>query len=376
MMASSLRSRLLLSYGLLTAVLLCLVSAGAALALLRNPLVYEDASQQLRAAQQAVHARPDLFQAAGPDDSPGLVQQIETRLGVRAVLFDREAAVTADSQAGSSPSLLFALPRLAVLGQRDEIGLARDTSGRVWLVIVQRLDEQAWLVLAVRRPRLAFVEFFTSEFLRPVTVAGLVGLLLSLLISFAMAGWISAPLRRIAAASDGVAAGQFQRIRPEGPGEVKRLAHSFNHMVGRVQAAQQSQRDLVANVSHELKTPLTSIQGFTQAILDGVAHSPEEVHQAAQVIYAEANRMARLVQDLVSLARLEAGTADLQSAPLDMAALARAMADRFRPQAAQAGVTLVVAAPGPAMLHGDADRLAQVLSNLVDNAIKFTPAGG
>ena len=102
-------------------------------------------------------------------------------------------------------------------------------------------------------------------------------------------------------------------IAPHGPHEVKELTQAFNEMNTRVQTSQKSQREFVANVSHELKTPLTSIQGFAQALLDGTAATPEAQKQAAQVIYDESGRMHRMVLDLLDLARLDAGTLDLQT---------------------------------------------------------------
>jgi two-component system sensor histidine kinase ResE len=147
-------------------------------------------------------------------------------------------------------------------------------------------------------------------------------------------------------------------------------------MTQRVQDAIQSQRDLVANVSHELKTPLTSIQGFTQAILDGVSLNPEEIHQAAEAIFDESNRMSRLVQDLVTLARLETEMADLHRTPVDISALVRGVTEKFRPQAVKDGVQLNLDVPDLNWLLGDEDRLVQVITNLVDNAIKYTDRQG
>src|SRR6185503_14047030 len=105
------------------------------------------------------------------------------------------------------------------------------------------------------------------------------------------------------------------------------LVGTFNEMTARVQAGQQSQRDFVANVSHELKTPLTSIQGFSQAILDGAASDPESVRHAAGVIHAEAERMGRLAADLLELARLDAGQVTLRREPVDLDQLLRAVAE-------------------------------------------------
>jgi signal transduction histidine kinase len=161
----------------------------------------------------------------------------------------------------------------------------------------------------------------------------------------------------------------------KGPREVQTLTRTFNEMTARVQASQKSQRDFVANVSHELKTPLTSIQGFAQAILDGTADTPEARQQAARVIHDEAGRMHRMVLDLLDLARLDAGIADFQRAPVDIPTLLDSVVEKFTPQARKTGISFQVQAPALPPLIGDGDRLAQVLTNLVDNAMKFTPGG-
>ena len=374
-MAASLRTRLLLSYGLLIAVLMCLFSLGSLAGLLRNPLVYESTAQQLRTAQRAINSHADLLAALSSAPDAARVKQAAGLLNVRVVLAGADGTVLADSQSGVA-ALRTQPVRLRLLAQRNEIAFLGDDANRLWLVLVQAIGEGPYLVLAVSRPRLVIFELFNNEFLRPVILTGLTGLGLAVLIALGMAQWISAPLRRIGRAADAMAAGQYTPIPLEGPTEVRHLAASFNHMVQRMQDALQSQRDLVANVSHELKTPLTSIQGFTQAILDGVAQTPQEVRQAAEVIFNESNRMSRLVQDLVTLARLEAETEDLARAPLDITALVGGVVEKFRPQAAQAGVQLDLEAPDLPRLVGDGDRLVQVFSNLVDNAIKYTPAGG
>jgi signal transduction histidine kinase len=158
---------------------------------------------------------------------------------------------------------------------------------------------------------------------------------------------------------------------------VQDLTRAFNSMIARVESSQKSQRDFVANVSHELKTPLTSIQGFAQALLDETADTPAARQQAAQIIYNEAGRMHRMALDLLDLARLEAGTADLKMSAVDVRALLQNIVDKFTPQAQKANISLQlnVAAHLPVLI-GDGDRLAQVFTNLLDNALKFTPANG
>jgi signal transduction histidine kinase len=166
-------------------------------------------------------------------------------------------------------------------------------------------------------------------------------------------------------------------ISPRGPHEVQDLTRAFNAMISRVESSQKSQRDFVANVSHELKTPLTSIQGFAQAMLDDTADTPEARKQAAQIIYDEAGRMHRMALDLLDLARLEGGIADLEMSPVDIGVLLRSVVEKFIPQAQKAGIRLQTNIPEnlPTLL-GDGDRLAQVVTNLVDNALKFTPVNG
>ena len=185
------------------------------------------------------------------------------------------------------------------------------------------------------------------------------------------------PLQQVILAARKYPSEETKSVSPRGPHEVQALTRAFNSMVARVQRMQRSQRDFVANVSHELKTPLTSIQGFAQAILDDTADTPEARKQAAQIIYNEAGRMHRMALDLLDLARLEAGTADLKMSSVDMGLLLRTIVEKFMPQAQKAGVNLQLNIPEPLpALVGDGDRLAQVFTNLVENALKFTPANG
>ena len=200
---------------------------------------------------------------------------------------------------------------------------------------------------------------------------------LSLVVAFFFARWIADPLQKVVLAARAMPSAEIKPVEPQGPHEVQDLTRAFNSMIARTQASQKSQRDFVANVSHELKTPLTSVQGFAQAILDGAADSNETRQQAAQVIYDESGRMHRLVLDLLDLARLDAGTADITMLPVNMSALLNAIQEKFMPQSQKASVEVKVeAAANLPNLTADGDRLAQVFTNLVDNALKFTPRGG
>ncbi|HZG85205.1 sensor histidine kinase [Paenibacillus sp.] len=138
-------------------------------------------------------------------------------------------------------------------------------------------------------------------------------------------------------------------------------------------------KDFVANVSHELRTPLSMLQGYSEALLDDIVSTPEERRELAQVIYDESLRMGRLVQDLLDLARMEAGRLVLNAVETDLTPLLQRVHRKFAAHARERGVTITLeadAAPGAlTLLRADEDRLEQVFTNLLDNAIRHTPAG-
>jgi signal transduction histidine kinase len=233
------------------------------------------------------------------------------------------------------------------------------------------------LAFATPQPRGVALSWARDNLLVPLVWAGLAALVLSTLLALLLGQSVAKPLRRVAAAAEGISQGESDTRAPvSGPSEVKALARSFNSMADQVEAAQQSQRDFVANVSHELKTPLTSIQGFSQALLDGTAAEPAAVARAADIIYEEAQRMRRMVDDLLILARFDAGQVEIGQEPLDLGLLLRGCVEKLAPQAEEAGVVLEVDVPETLWTTGDADQLAQVFANLVDNGIAHTGPGG
>jgi two-component system sensor histidine kinase BaeS len=205
-----------------------------------------------------------------------------------------------------------------------------------------------------------------------------IAFLVSILVAFLLARSITRPLLGLTRATRALARGDYaQRVPVSGSDEVAELGGSFNQLAQDLDQVRRREKDFLANISHDLKTPLTSIQGFAGALVDGTC-PPDAYPAVARIIHDEAQRMGRLVGDVLQLSRLEAGDLPLTLAPLDLADLLRAAARRFAAAAQDAGVTLRVEAPADRTLTilGDQGRLEQVLGNLIENALRYTPSGG
>jgi signal transduction histidine kinase len=186
---------------------------------------------------------------------------------------------------------------------------------------------------------------------------------------------MSAPLSDLLEAAGRIAEGDYStRVAEKGTSETRALARAFNGMAVRLQTASEQRRNLLADVTHELRTPLTVIQGNLEGMLDGV-YSADEARLKS--ILEETQILARLVEDLRTLALAESGALQLRKELTDLAALIGETVSVFRAQADAAGVTIdIQTATGAPSLNLDPERLRQVLSNLVSNALRYTSRGG
>ena len=207
-------------------------------------------------------------------------------------------------------------------------------------------------------------------------LAGGIALIVASLVGFLVSRSIYRPIQRVAAASRSVARGQLQqRVDVGGSQEAQELARSFNQMTEEVERQQTALRDFLANVSHDLQTPLTSINGFSQALMDDVVRGDEQGN-AYRIIEDESRRLLRLVEGLLDLSRIEAGQVQVEASPVDVGALLDHVGELFALRAQELDVRLSVAPSEVGEVLGDWDRLDQVMGNLLDNALRHTPPGG
>ena len=256
------------------------------------------------------------------------------------------------------------------------------TDGRVFIYAAYPLTKLAALTvtsieaIVVAAPRTGSLAVLAGLFI-PFTVGGIIALVTSLIIAILFARSIYSPLNKVKEAAHKVAQGDYeQRVPEEGPREVKELAAGFNHMTEQVKQSQLQLRHFVADVSHELKSPLTAIQGFSQALIDGTANDEETCTKAASIINTESKRMRRQVDELLDLSRMQSGQFKMTRETVNISELLRHCHDIFDVQAKEKNVQLKMALENPLFVSGDSDRLEQLFCNLLDNAVKNTPAGG
>ena len=205
--------------------------------------------------------------------------------------------------------------------------------------------------------------------------AGVVSAAIALIMARWLARGMTQPLRDMAQAARRMETGDYStRVHTPSRDEVGQLAEAFNTMSAELEGVERLRRDLVANVSHELKTPITAIRAHLENLLDGVEQPDPET---LQVMLAQSERLGRLVDQLLDLSRLESGDVPLDRAPVLIAPLVSQVLSEIDVARTDRGVAVTSEVPEdlpPAL--ADRERVHQVLFNLVDNAIRYTPSGG
>ena len=199
-----------------------------------------------------------------------------------------------------------------------------------------------------------------------------VSMLLGVLLAFFIARSQTQPIKEIDSAVREFTKGDLsRRVELHCGGELERLGSSINRMAGELSSLEESRRSFVANVSHELRSPMTSIKGYVQAMLDGTI-GDEDRARYLRVVLDETNRLSDLVRDLLDLSRLESGKFPMEIAPFDANEMMRRILIRFEQRIDEKHIDVDVAfADDPCFALGDVNRINQVVSNFIDNAVKF-----
>jgi two-component system sensor histidine kinase BaeS len=227
---------------------------------------------------------------------------------------------------------------------------------------------------------------FLTNVNQAILISGFIATLVVVIISLFLVRRLTRPLASLTAAAEQMRRGDYSRRvePPRSQDELGRLSQSFNQMAETIESditelrrQEQLRRDLLANIAHDLATPLTAIQGFSEALGDDVISDPAARQETAQLIAREVQRMRRLVADMQQMTSLESGRVRLDLAPLDIHGLVDETLAVIGPECEQAGIALRNEIdPRTPLVLADSDRVTQVLLNLLDNARRHTPSGG
>ncbi len=338
--------RRILRYVAAAAALSCALTVAVAIVLVRGQLSH----QRLRALERQADVVSAIGGAPGAL-TPGEHVYVLNRLRPRRVGPRRSALILAR------------IPDPTV-GQ-GQLTLA----GRSYLYAARRTGDGA--VVLIAPAALLFGEW--RPFLVSLLLAGAGGLLLAAAVSWLLARRLSAPIGELSQATGRLAGGALDvRVRADGDDELAELGRAFNRMAADLAQARAAQQGFLESVSHELKTPLTSIRGYAEAAVDGAVAAD----RAIPIIGAEAQRLERLVGDLLDLARLQRAEFTVEREDLVLREVAEEIVRRHAPAAAALGVTLALDSQAAAPARADRGRLLQAVSNLVENALRLTPEGG
>ena len=216
---------------------------------------------------------------------------------------------------------------------------------------------------------------FRTAVTEAVLVSSAMALITAVIVSIFVSRRVVTPISKMTQASQRIAAGRYrERVMVPGRDELAQLADSFNQMAETLEQTETMRRNLIADVAHELRTPLSSIKGYMEGLIDKVLPAEAGTYQQ---IYEEADRLQRLVTNLHELSRVEAGAFELDSKPMAITDLIEHIALRLKPQFDEKGITLDLDLTSNLPdIRIDEDRISQVLVNLIGNALQYTPQGG
>jgi two-component system, OmpR family, sensor kinase len=287
-----------------------------------------------------------------PGQDPGLTRLTTTDVGER---LPRDRLVTFEFvPPGEDRTFLAAAQPLRLEGLPSPFGT---------LIVAKPKDElrAAWMTLAGR---------LALAFLVGIVVVGGLALYLSRRITH--------PVLSLSAAADEIAEGRYDVEVPRVPGggEVGHLADRFREMAARLAEAEELERNFLMSVSHELRTPLTAIRGHIAALREGVVTDPELADVSLEIVEAEADRLGRLVGDVLDLAKLDAHRFTVLTEEVDMGRLCDRAYATFTDEARRRGIEYEKRADEEPVIVSDGDRVLQIISNLLSNAFRWTPDGG
>ncbi|WP_338554603.1 HAMP domain-containing sensor histidine kinase [Paenibacillus sp. KS-LC4] len=376
---NSLKTRIVWSYLLLIA-LVVVVLGGLFATLITN---YYYGSAQSSVKQRAVSAlatHSRTMASLKMHDQADYMLQYMVEGDTRLQLLDVNGKVRMDSDGLVENIQYNTLDVQAAMNGQTDIWQGNDPyyKERVTSITIPVWNDTHVVSLLRYSASISAVDDMVSQLLRMSAFVGLAVILLFLGLSLWLAQRIVRPIRELTRAARYMADGDWtRRATKRSNDEIGQLAETFNTMVVELNHREKLKNDFISSISHELRTPLTSIRGWSETLKEGDPADNEEMKLGLQIISQETLRLSGLVEDLLDFSKLSAGSMELHAELLDLNSPVKETAAQLGVRQNQKGVKLLVTlGKSPVMVYADANRLKQVIINLIDNAFKFTPAGG
>ena len=362
-MLHSIRWRLLISFFLVSGVSLGMAALVVSRAATAEIKAHETRAEDQRSEQLQAMLAQEYSRSRGWSGVNGMLQQVGQLYSQRVIVVDFRGIIVADSALTNST-----LGRFMDSPVESERSLVvRGPSGQVGTMLINPITLPGDPAAAVEESSLPSINRF-------LVWSGILAGAAGIILTFFLSRRILAPVESLSRAARDLARGDFsQRVDVKSKDEVGELAGAFNSMAQELAAAETVRRNMVTDVAHELRTPLSNLRGYMEAIKDGLV---EPDATTIDTMHEEVGVLTRLIEDLQELALAESGQLALDFQPCDLADLSRREVAAHLPTAEEAGVAIVSDLAESAPLYGDPGRLGQAIRNLLTNAVNYTPSGG
>ena len=361
---------------------LIMLLCGSLALIYTNHYMNEKEDDLIRQGEKIAAAYGQAYRTGNLSELSHELQTLETYMESGIVLVNREGTVVLTSP-GFDDVLIgdeIVYDDLTTAVMKGEVVTHQMKPGEVFdtpmLVVGYPVSEGYLAGIFMCRP-LPEIEASLMEMYQMSVISLFIVSLLGLIVSYLTAKHVAFPLVMMNQAAKVIANGDFeQRVKISSNDEVGELAESFNHMAESLQAHEKVQKDFIANISHDLRSPLTSMQGFLTAMLDGTI-PPEKQEKYLGIVLEETERLSRMTQGIVELSRAQSSSILLEETDFDINDLIRMNIELLEPQLKEKSAKIKAIYAGEVtMVRGDQDKISRVLQNLLSNAVKFSPMGG
>lgn len=381
-MFKSIRTKLTLTYSLL--IVLIILIFGSFVYYAAENYFLADKRKTLTSEAKLVASTVEPFLAAKSvsSDITLINRRLAEQMGERVLIVNKDKTVIADSATTGSlvgKKLEQSLVDTARTGSVGDNVITDPEQGTriMYLAFPVASEKKEILGVVFFSSSLKAIDVTLNNFKIAIWVALLVLLVVAWLVTWALSQRIAKPVQELTAAAEQVASGNLsRRVKIESDDEVGRLAKTFNYMGEHLQESDTLQRNFIADVSHELKTPLTSVRGFIEVLQEGAYKDPKTCLRSLKSVDEEVVRLSHLVNDLLELSKMETADLKLDKKEVDLKKLAQKVIEQFEVISKKTQVGLSLKVEKPVMVSADEQRIKQAMVNLLTNAFSYTTKGG